>query len=263
MAAFLQTILWVGLIVWALLRFEKAIGAVFAAVTKRIEDGDEVSAPGGLRIGARPTTQAEQIQRVQLAAREAMRSDNGGGEDGAEAVQPDRPQPEQQERPDANSLDGGQEPVAQNAGLDNRLRSNLSVRESLEVATRDVLDAQNFGLMWLSMMTGTSIQPSVTVGSVVFDGILVSPSGKQFGLAIVKLVTSFSHLEDIESEILRLAEGIKKKNHAIPLYVVLVKSESIPAGSNLWMELSVEVQISATIYEIDLSQLRSMYGLSK
>jgi len=240
-AAFLQTLLWVGLIVWALLRFEKVIGALFGAVTKRIEDGDELAGPGGFRLGVRQTPAAEQKDRLQEEAQEVVR--NVVTEQG----QPLGPAGEGDQHPRAEELPA----------------SKPTVKQALEAAVRDVSDAQTLGLKWLGMVTGGQVLPNVKVGNTAFDGLLKQPDGRPQALVMVKLVNSVSQMAEIGEQAKRWSSTKRLAGTfgSLPISVVLVTSDRFDRGERLWNHIPPYVRDVVQWYEIDLRQLRSMYGL--
>lgn len=238
MFPFLQTVLWVGLIGWALIRFEKAIGAVLTALTKRIEDGDELAAPGGFRM-VRHTPAAEEMDRLRQEAQEVVRNEA----------------PEPMAQPPAQELDNAPEPPE----VDRVKRPNSSVRDSLEVAARDVLDAQTLGLKWLGMVTNTGIHPSISVGDIALDGAMVDPNGKVIGLVLVKLVSSIGQLQDVSQQVVRLADQCAA--YGTRLSVLLVKATDLVANTHLYELLPSPARDRAIFYEVDLPQLRKAYGL--
>lgn len=240
MSAFLQTLLWVGLIAWALLRFEKVIGALVGAVTKRIEDGDELAAPGGFRIGVRQTSAAEEKDQLQKEAQEAVRN---GQAEGAEP-------PEPVER--VNQAPQGESPFGREA----------KNRTTYAAALRNVSDAKSLGLKWLGMTLGAQVLPNVTVGKTAFDGLLKQADGTPRGLVAVKLVNSISQLERIFAQIKEMAdvERISNKDGPLRIAVVLVRSDRLQDKS-LWPYIPTDFGHAVDWYEIDLPQLRQMYGL--
>lgn len=241
MAAFSQTLLWVALIVWALLRFEKVIGALFNAVTKRIEDGDELAGPGGFRIGVRQTPADEQKDRLQEEAQEVVRN-----------VVTER---------DSPPAPPGQDD--QHAPADAVSTSSPGVRQALEVAIRDVSDAQTLGLKWLGMTEGAQVLPNVKVGDIAFDGLLKRPDGKPQALVMVKLVNSLSQMAGIAKQA-KTWSNMRRLSGTygpLPISVVLVASERVASDTQLWQHIPQWARGAVQWYEIDLRQLRSMYGL--
>lgn len=242
MSAFLQTLLWVALIAWALLRFEKVIGALVGAVTKRIEDGDELAAPGGFRIGVRQVSAGEQRDQLHREAEEAVRNSEAESEGQAE------PAVEANQHPVGDNLSGGVAHGGFNA---------------LAGALRDVSDAKTLGLKWLGMAMGGQILPNVKVGDISFDGLLKFPDGGPRALVVVKLVNSLSHLPSIVEQVKAMANLKRLPDSRGPLRisVVLVRSDRL-ANEKLWPYIASASSDEIDWREIDLPQLRAMYGLN-
>lgn len=242
MTALLQTLLWVVLIVWALLRFEKVISGLLSAVTKRIEDGDELAGPGGFRIGVRQTPAGEQRHRLQEEAQEVIR--NVLPEEG------DPPAPSAQRHQEDRAE---QEPANQFP----------SIKNALGKAVRDVSDAQTLGLKWLGMTEGGQVVPDVMLGNTAFDGLLKRPDGSAQALVMVKLVNNVSQIATIveQAKSWFQARPSSGKYAQLPIAVVLVTSDHFDSSISLWHHLPINMIGDAKWYQIDLRQLRSMYGL--
>lgn len=66
-APLLQTLAWIALIVWTVLRFSRELKAIVGAIEARIKDGSSIKA-GPVEIGSlvRPQSTAEQSEQIQL-----------------------------------------------------------------------------------------------------------------------------------------------------------------------------------------------------
>lgn len=234
MSAFFQTVLWVGLIVWTLRRFEKVIATLFAAVTKRIEDGDELAAPGGFRIGVRQSTPEEQKIRLREEAEAISRT-------------------ERMETPARSGPSVSDDESANDVGAS---RTSPSIKSSLQTAVRDVSDARALGVKWLAMTMGAHFIPDVTFDGHVYDG-LITPSGGRHCLVWVRLVNDVNQLASISEQARALAEDTKGAR----VSVVLVASGAA-IGTSMWQLLPLDVQAAFEWHEIDLPQLRRIYGLN-
>lgn len=234
MFAFLQTVLWVGLIVWCLLRFEKSISAVVAAITKRIQDGDELAAPGGFRIGMRQTPAEEQKHKLQEEAKELVQTLSTESE--ANANDPHKCQQGDAERP--------------------------SVKDALEAAVRDVSDAQTLGLNWLGMVTGGQVVPNLTIGGVAFDGLLRGFDGKSQSPVLIKLINSVTQVMDVVKQVENwtTVEAASAQYVPLPITVLMVTTERVDAETRLWDHVPPSARAAATWYQVDLNQLRATYG---
>jgi len=239
MFAFLQTVLWVGLIVWCLLRFEKSISAVVAAITKRIQDGDELAAPGGFRIGMRQTPVEAQKNRLQDEAKELIQTLSTDSE--WRAADP-------QECEAADELKS----------------ERPSLKVALEAAVRDVADAQTLGLNWLGMVTGGQVVANLTIGNVAFDGLLRGADGKSQSPVLIKLVNRVSQVADLVKQVENwtAAEARSDRYVPLPLTVLMVTTERVGAGASLWEHVPPSARAAATWYQIDLAQLRATYGFA-
>ncbi|ADP17321.1 hypothetical protein AXYL_04001 [Achromobacter xylosoxidans A8] len=240
MSAFLQTLLWVGLIAWALLRFEKTISALFTVVTTRIEDGAELRGPGFV-LGASQTPPSEQRMRLRQEAQEVVLR----AAEGFEGIG----QPRQRDQP---------------VSSDSPAAATPSVKQSFETALRAVSDAKTLGLMWLGMVTGATVLPNVQVEDLVFDGMLRPASGVPT-FVTVRLVNDLSQISEISEQVMnlsvRIGQGATITVRNSKMAVLLVTSDHMPDKAHTWPLISEQARSVATWYQVDLRQLRSMYGL--
>jgi len=235
----MQTALWVMLIVGVMIWHRDVLGRIFRAIAKRIEDGDEVGA-GPFQIkGARLTVPAEDRQHrlreakaFQAGIKEEDRSECGNA-------------------PSRSSAKSSPDPVHANDAPD-------SLRSSIEQAINDVRDAQDLGLRWLAKELSQFPTPGVFYRGRVFDGALLSASGLFRGFVMTKLIGS---VQDLKAALAEVGKVVAELNGEASLYVVLVTSNTFPVDQTVWIHMTVEENAMAEFFEIDLSHLRSYFGL--
>lgn len=193
----LQTLFWVALIVWILIRFDGLLTGFLQAVIKRVNDGAEVHLPGQIRII--PTSVAEQRERLEAELVEhaaTVADDSGTGtalsDEGLE------PLAQQANRVESGATHAGgtQTAASSSDGPESATDNDFGTWKKYSLSNkylnrvRDILDAQTLALRYLGAELGKAVLSEVSIEGRPVDGVVTDKDSSVVGIVEVKFVGS-------------------------------------------------------------------------
>lgn len=228
-APLIQTVLWVGLVVWLVQRYHSPLLGVLTALQKRVESGGTVKlGPVELMEQLRTQEPAEQREKIAAEVAETLPAPLAAGHVSVTVVS-DEP----------NQL--SEEPASPDVVI---LAEDLAVRA-------------------IQAEYGQPINRQVVLGRVRLDGAFVA-NGK-FNVVEVKYVRDARSLSRLEKSLVAMSNAIDTlhwRNVHIILAVVFEREEDIGAASDVpLLDVGRNLPFSVTVRPFALAELRKRFGI--